>query len=143
MTAEFRETCTVVAYMAGGALIAGRKRYGQALIGDGQLVLTDLAGSTIDAAPLSSVEVDTPAFQRMVGEATFVRMNGNRWTLDFGRPAVAKVVRSRGAAARVLIIFGIGVVKGLRLARVTNRQFREMLLEDGAVDRRSRSTRNS
>ena len=105
----------MVAYTAGGALVAGLKRYGHATISEGQLLLTDLAGSSIDAAPLSSIEVDTPAVQRMVGEATFVRMNGNRWTVDFGRPAVGKVAASRGVVGRFLIIFGFGVVKGLRL----------------------------
>lgn len=122
MIENFRERCTIVAYTAGGVLIAGRKRFGYAVINDGQLILSDDAGSTIDTAPVSSVEVDTAVVQRVLGAATLLRMSGNRWAVDFARAAVDQ----------------LGTIKGLRLARRKNERFRQMLLELGAVDRRSR-----
>ena len=139
MAPLFQERCSVVKYTAGGALVAGLKRYDcLAIVDESQLVIADADQSTIDRAPLSTVELDTPAFQRKVGEATFVRMKGNRWTLDFGFPARAQVARTKGMFGRVLMRFGFGLVETMRTAREINLRFRSALTEGGALDRRSR-----
>jgi hypothetical protein len=124
---SFQERCSVVKYTAGGALVAGRKRYAcLAFVDESELLIIDAGQSMIDRAPLSAIELDTPALQRAVGEATFVRMNGNRWTLDFGFAAKPKRI-------------GLpGLVKTMRTAKEINRRFRSALLAGGAVDRRSR-----
>jgi hypothetical protein len=137
VAARFHDYCTVVPYTAGGAVISGRKRYNCLVVVDqGELTIMETPQSVIDRALVSTIELDTPAFQRKVGEGTLLRMNGNRWAIDFGFQARAQVLGSSSMAMKILSVFGVGTIKTLQTARAMNHAFRSALLEEGATDRR-------
>ena len=117
MTQPFfsQQACSVVPYMAGGALVGGRKRHRcHVFVEGGELVIVGSDGAALDRSPVPSIEVDTPAFQRALGMSTFVRMNGSRWAIDFGS-------------------------RGPRRGRAANRDLLAALMGAGAVNRRAKN----
>ena len=64
--------CTLGAYQAGGAQVAGRKQACSVAVTDGELIIAGEQGE-VDRAPVATVQIDTPAVQRKLGASTFVR----------------------------------------------------------------------
>jgi hypothetical protein len=116
----YQRYCTVVPYQAGGALTAGGKKGCNVVIVHGELVI-DGGSEVIDRAPVSQVQIDTPALQRKVGASTFVRMNGSKWAIDFGLIGQFDRSRRRGPFAKI------------KYARQRNREFTGLLLREGAT----------
>lgn len=119
----YQPYCTAVPYQAGGALVAGRKTGCAAVIADGELVL-DGGGTVLDRAPVTQVQIDTPALQRRMGASTFVRMNDHRWAIDFGMIGQFDRAQRRGPFAK------------MKYARARNREFTGLLLREGATSLR-------
>lgn len=128
--------CSVVPYRADGVLVAGRKMHGCLVqILDGDLFI--IAGNhLVDRAPVSSVQLDTPALQRKVGGGTLLRMNGNQWAIDFGNVGTAEIISGGGAWRKVRVAFGAGTFKNVKRARQVNREFVAALLGEGAANLR-------
>jgi hypothetical protein len=120
----FQPYCTVVPYQAGGALVAGSKRGCAVIITDGELMI-DGGALVSDRAPISGVQIDTPALQRKVGASTFVQMNGHKWAIDFGM--IGQLDRSERR----------GPLKKIKFARERNREFADLLVREGATTLRS------
>jgi hypothetical protein len=136
-----QQFCSVAPYTAGGALVAGRKRQSCLVqVTDGELVIIEAPSSLVDRAPVSTVELDTPALQQKVGAATFVLMNGHQWAIDFGRVGMTEYAKSGGVMRKVGVAFGAGTVRGMRRAREVNKQFVATMLSEGATNRRSPGT---
>lgn len=132
-----QQFCSVVPYQAGGALVAGRKLRGCLVqVTDEELTIVQGPSTWIDRAAVTEVEVDTPKLTRALGSGTFVRMNGNRWAIDFGQVPTIERLRSGGVLTRLAFLFGFGAIQGMRRARDLNTRFRTILLETGAIDRR-------
>lgn len=94
-----------------------------AVIADGELVL-DGGGTVLDRAPVTQVQIDTPALQRRMGASTFVRMNDHRWAIDFGMIGQFDRAQRRGPFAK------------MKYARARNREFTGLLLREGATSLR-------
>jgi hypothetical protein len=112
--------CTLVAYQAGGALVAGRKQACSVALADGELIIVGEQGE-VDRAPVASVQIDTPAVQRKLGASTFVRMNDHRWTIDFGLTGRLDRPPRRGSIA------------AMKFARARNQEFNDLLRQGGAA----------
>jgi hypothetical protein len=123
--------CTVAAYRAGGALVAGRRKNGCLVqVVDGTLVLQNESG-VIDEAPVPAVTIATPRVQRALGGATFVHMNDHNWSIDFG---FAYQAEKTGGTSTLGLMLG-GTVKSMKFARKRNREFLAALLQGGAATR--------
>jgi hypothetical protein len=135
--------CHVTPVRGGGVGFAPKGGYCLVMIDDGQLVIVQPPDTVVDGGPVSGVELTTPALQRRVGTATFVRMNGHQWAIDFYYAAQAERLRSGGLGRKISVVFGFGWLASARLARQLNRQFIAALLEQGAAGRRSAATPTS
>jgi hypothetical protein len=121
--------CTVVAYQAGGALVAGRRKNGCLVeVADGVLTLQDASGELVDHGPVVDITIATPALQRKVGGATFVEMNDRKWSIDFGFSYQAE--RS-GSKSTLGLMLG-GSLKAMKFARKRNQEFVAILTREGA-----------
>lgn len=105
-------------------------------VADGELVIIEAPRRLADHAPVAAIEIDTPAVARKLGGATFVRMNGNRWAIDFGRVGLTESIRSGGIRAMLWVACGGGAIKALKRGRSLDREFRSLLQHEGAADRR-------
>lgn len=138
-----QQYCSVVPYQAGGALVAGRKRQSCLVrVRDGELIIIEAPADLVDVAPVTTIEIDTPALQRKLGTAVFVKMNSNRWAIDFGLVGQREAYR-RGGPRRFLAIFGIGSPKAIGRSRQLTRDFVAVLLSEGATDPRAKGSRPS
>ena len=116
--------CTLVAYQAGGALVAGRKQACSVALADGELIIVGEQGE-VDRAPVAAIQIDTPAVQRKLGASTFVQMNDHRWTIDFGLAGRLDRPPKRGPIA------------AMKFARARNQEFNDLLRQGGAAQLRS------
>jgi hypothetical protein len=143
VTDEFSEPfCRIRPYVAGGWLSTSLNPYiGTVAVTDAHVVLSDSTGRVIDRASVSSTELDTPGYSRTVsGAVAFVRMNGNRWAIDFSLCAFTARRRGWGRARRV--IYGIlPLGRGLGQRRLRGKQlnaaFTEALVAGGATQLRA------
>ena len=137
MAPRFSQAGCHVTPVRGGVGFAPKSGYCLVLIDDGRLAIVQPPGTLVDGAPVSGVELTTPALQRRVGTATFVRMNGHQWAIDFYYAAQAERLRSGGTGRTISVFFGFGWLASARLARQLNRRFVGALVEQGAAGRRS------
>jgi hypothetical protein len=73
----------------------------------------------IEAAPVASVQLAAPSWIRQMGTGTVIMMNGRPWVVDFARAG-----QSRGGLSALF--------RGVRRARILNREFVSALLAAGA-----------
>jgi hypothetical protein len=132
--------CHVTPYRGRGVGLTTKGGYYLVLIDNGQIAIVKPPGTVVDQSPVSGVEITTPALQRRVGTATFVRMNGRHWAIDFYYAAQAERFNSGGPGRKASVFFGFQWLASARLARQLNRAFVAALLDQGAVDRRSGAT---
>src|ERR1700761_2330194 len=115
--------CTLVAYQAGGALVAGRKQAcSVALAGGGMIIVSEQGGG--GRAPAAGLQIDTRAVQRKRGASTFGRMNDHRWTIGFGLTGRLDRPPRRGPIA------------AMKFARARNQEFNDLLRQGGAAQLR-------
>lgn len=142
-----QQFCTVVPCRADGTRVAESAQDSCLVqITDDELTIVRAPSAWIDRAPVAEVEVEPEveaevdagvdtAPARSVG-STSLRMNGNRWCVDFGPVRSAEYLRGGGLRARLLTSAGFGRGPSARRAGELNTQFRAVLLERGAIERR-------
>jgi hypothetical protein len=137
-----QQFCSVVPVKAGGNLNAGPKRFPCLVqVGGGELVIIEAPRTLIDRARVPEVELlDGPWLQRKVGEATFLRVNGHEYCVDFGQVASTELART-GPGGIVKAAITAGGPKSLHTAQALRTAFAEALVSQGVIDRRKTKSR--
>jgi hypothetical protein len=98
-------------------------------VADGDLILEDGSGGVIDQAPVAAIIISTPRVQRALGGATFVQMNGHKWSIDFG---FAYQADKSGLKSTAVLMLN-GGLKAAKFARRRSREFGEVLAQEGVA----------
>jgi hypothetical protein len=135
MAPVFAQPFCIVTQVKGGGLAAGPKHLScLAQVGDGELVIIEPPAQIVDRAPVTAVEVfDGPWLQRKVGVATYLRMNGRQWCVDFSSVSTGQKMRSGEVLNAVVTAGGPA---SFRTGKEASRAFAEALVSQGAIDQR-------
>lgn len=103
----------------------------------GNAVSLTSGATRIDHAQPAAVQIITPGWQRQVSAGTIIAMNGEQWSIDFGRVYQQERIEA-GKQGFFRTLFGTGAPrKSLLRARELNESFTAALLEAGASDQRA------
>jgi hypothetical protein len=129
--------CAVARATSGGNLKKGAGYFPCTVEVTGYAVSLTSGATRIDHAQPAAVQIITPGWQRRVGAGTIIAMNGEQWSIDFGRVYQQERIEA-GKQGFFRTLFGTGAPrKSLHRARELNESFTAALLEAGASDQRA------
>jgi hypothetical protein len=133
--AFWQQFCTVTQVTAGGNLnIRPRRAVFGVQVADGQLFVIEAPAVPVFRIPVSAVKIAAPGSRREIGAGSFLRIDGQLWSVQFG--SVYQAEAARAGKHRVLrAFFRAGAPgKSIRRGREINQRFVAALLDAGAVD---------
>ena len=138
MTAIFSQAyCAVARTTSGGNIKVGAGYYPCTVEVTSHAVSLAAGTLRIDHAPPAAVRIITPGWQRRVGAGTIIAMNGEQWSIDFGKVYQQERIEA-GKRGFLRTLFSTGAPrKSLRRARELNEAFTAALLAAGATDERT------
>ena len=143
MTETFsQQYCTVAPCGAGGRIVTGAKMFNcLAQIEDGELTLIQAPATLIAKAPVSAIQIVTPAALRKIGTGVILKLDDKlisvAFDLVYRRQQEAGQPQASTGARIAKSFFSFGDItsapKAIRLAKELTRDFTTALTAAGAV----------